>query len=293
MLTRVSLFIFLFSLSFATIIAQDIHSLALPNIAIDGSPDEWPQPFRYYDGNTKLQFAIANDTSYIYICLKITDEQAQNRLFRAGLNVWVDPKGKKKESVGLGFPTKPEHVPGEMGERQNRRSNMDGPRKPDLSKLKQHVFMEQITLRAKGFNGVPDQVLQLNNNYGIKAAFNWDTLDILCIEYQLPVKLTLGHNLTAADTVKPIGLGFVVNGIDTPKGEGEGEEMDGGGMGGRGIGGINNNGRVDGMSNGAGGMNGGMRGSGMHGGGGGMSGSSANQLSQEQKVWSKLVLNYK
>ena len=43
--------------------AQIIHCLweATP-VNVDGKPDEWPQIFNYYDGNTKLQFEFANDT---------------------------------------------------------------------------------------------------------------------------------------------------------------------------------------------------------------------------------------
>ncbi|MDB5282305.1 MAG: hypothetical protein JWO06_1380, partial [Bacteroidota bacterium] len=40
--------------------AQEIHCLRLNTpVVLDGDPSEWPQPFRYYDGATKLQFAMA------------------------------------------------------------------------------------------------------------------------------------------------------------------------------------------------------------------------------------------
>ena len=89
--------------------AQDIHSLKLNTaVTIDGSPDEWPQPFNFYNGETKLQYRIANDSSNIYVCFKVTDEPAQMKMMRAGINVWIDPKGKKKETTRIGFPMKQE-----------------------------------------------------------------------------------------------------------------------------------------------------------------------------------------
>src|ERR1700741_3223775 len=103
----------LFSVCVNRINAQIIHCLwETSPINIDGKPDDWPQPFNYYDGNTKLQFTFANDTGNIYVCLKITDDPTQLRLFNGGLGIWIDPKGKKKETMGVSFPLKLEGAPG-------------------------------------------------------------------------------------------------------------------------------------------------------------------------------------
>jgi hypothetical protein len=289
--------------------AQDIHCLGLKNITIDGKPDEWPQPFRYYEGTTKLQFAFSNDTGNLYICLKITDEVTQLRLFNSGLNIWVDPKGKKKEAVGLFFPIAQAREPGEGGGQKRHHQGGDesgdqATQKTDQFRLRRHARAQQLTLHIKGFMGVPEQVLPLENSFGISAAFDWDTFDILTIEYKLPLALVLGHVLSATDTVKAIGVGFVEPAPEAPHigasnggiqegetGAGDVSTSNGGlrnlnngsNMGGMGQGGYNN-----GMGGGGGmGRGGGGRGGGSH------SAMDTNPANQEQKVWSKVFLRYK
>lgn len=276
--------------------AQTIHSLWMkPSAVVDGDPSEWPQPFRYYDGATKLQFAIGNDTGNIYVCIKITDDITQMRLFRGSLNVWIDPKGKKKETVCISFPTKQETNPEEGPGKHHEHNNMsDDPSvsRSNVLRLKQHAFLQQISLRIKGFTGVPDQVLALKNNYGINVGFNWDSLNILSIEYKFPISLVMGHSLSASDTLKPISIGFVepAENIKTTSAEGESAiDMSQSQPG-------NQAGRYNNMNGGMGGMGGGMNGrNGMGGGGnrgGNMSSVNNNPAAQEQKVWSKVVLNW-
>ncbi len=279
--------------------SQDIHSLSLGAVSVNGNPDEWPQPFRYYEGTTKLQFAFANNTGSLYVCIKVTDAQTQLRLFNSGLNICIDPKGKKKETVVLSFPVKPEGDAGEGGGGQKHRhqgQNEGGPdqslQKTDLLRLKHHARSQQLTLRVKGFTGLPEQVLPLENTYHISAAFDWDSLDILTIEYKLPFALVLGHALMATDTIKPIGVGFIEpapEAVHTSSG-GVPEGDLGAGDVSRSNTGMNQNG-MGGMNNG---MGGGGMGRGMGGGGnrGGGHFQDTNPASQEQKVWSKVFLKW-
>ena len=271
--------------------AQVIHSLWMSSpVVMDGNPTEWPQPFRYYDGNTKLQFSFANDTGDIYVCVKITDDLTQMRLFRSGLNVWIDPKGKKKETICISFPTKGETNPEEgPGKRRSHDAMEEDPSaaRSNILRLKQHASLQQVSLRVKGFTNVPEQVLPLKNNYGINVAFNWDSLNTLTIEYKFPAALVLGHTLAVSDTSKPIGIGFVepAESVKAAAAENEGaidmSKPTTGNMAGR-----------NGYNNGMGGMGGGMnnRGGGM--GGGGMSSAGSNPQTQEQKIWSKVILGW-
>lgn len=280
--------------------AQDIHCLWRGNIAVDGNPDEWPQPFRYYEGTTKLQFAYANDTGNLYICIKVTDAQTQLRLFNSGLNICVDPKGKKKETMVLSFPMKPESEGGEGGGGQRRHHQGEesglesAQQKTDLLRLKHHARVQQLTVRVKGFVGLPEQVLPLDNAYKITAAFDWDTLDILTIEYRLPLRLILGHPLSAMDTIKPIGIGLVE---PAPESARVGASNAGVPQGDVGAGDVSqsNYGQQPGTGYNNG-MNGGMGGGmgGMHGGGHGSMPrqQDTNPANQEQKVWSKVYLRW-
>jgi hypothetical protein len=293
-----------FSLSAGTLLGQNIYCLYETSpVTIDGKPDEWPQIFSYYDGNTKLQFAFANDTGNLYVCLKITDDPTQLRLFNGGLGIWIDPKGKKKETVGISFPLKGDRTPGEGGgegggKHKRQSQGMEETQDPRLQKadavrLKQHAFLTQTTIRVKGFAGVPEQSLPLKNDFGINVSFNWDSLNILTIEYKFPIALVLGHSLTPADTLKPLAVAFIepaLEGIKMPAND-EDNSITGPSSQNTGMNrGMGSGGMGGGMNNGMGG--GGMGGGGRGGGGGNHSSSmpSQNPATMEQKLWSKVFL---
>ncbi len=276
-------FILLIALAPRTAVSQDMRSLwPKKPVVLDGKPDEWPQPFDYYDVATKLQFAMSNDTGNIYLCIKVTDEIVQARLFRSGLNIWFDPKGKRKEAMGISFPLKADQPQNpEPGEKRMEQTDPAKARN-GLARLKQHAMLEQTTLKVKGFPGIPEQVLPLQNNFGINASFSWDSLNILCIEYKIPLALVLGRSLTASDTAKQLGLGFVE---PLPEAARKTTVPDGG------------NSNVD-MSRGSsqmGNMNRGTMGYGAsapHSGAGYGHGEDLGWGGQEQKMWLKFVLGW-
>lgn len=300
------LFVIILTITTTYLSAQDIHSLKLASpVTIDGSPDEWPQPFNFYNGETKLQYRIANDSNNIYVCFKVTDEPAQMKMMRAGINIWLDPKGKKKETMGIAFPLKQEH--GSTGDNPQLKSEGHGQipgqayQKHDFNRFKAMAKANQVLLKVQGFAGISDQTTGIVNNTGVLASFNWDSLNILCVEYQIPIAAVLQHRLTAADTLKPIGIGFVVNALEAQGNWREGENrsdrgnmdnVDLTGSPGTMNGGMNNglnNGMNNGMNGGMGGMNHSHEGLG-GGEGYGHSGGQYSEIAQERKVWSRLIL---
>ena len=125
---------------------------------------------------------------------------------------------------------------------------------------------------------IKEPELPLQNKYGIEIAFDWDSLNILAVEYKIPLSLVYQHPATANDLEHPMGLGIEVGAVETgpPGSHAEGSQNNQGGQRG-GQGGMG----------GAGGRNsGGNRGG----------GSSQNNLANdrfsgdnsEQKVWLKV-----
>src|ERR1051325_10066706 len=72
-------------------------------IKADGIAAEWEIPLRYYDNETRLNYAIANDKENLYICIRVTDKLNQMKIIRAGLQLWMDTTGKKQQQVGVLF----------------------------------------------------------------------------------------------------------------------------------------------------------------------------------------------
>ncbi|OFX79872.1 MAG: hypothetical protein A2X12_07755 [Bacteroidetes bacterium GWE2_29_8] len=60
----------------------------------------------YYDSENQTQFLIFNDTSNMYLLLKVFDETMQRQIIRNGLTVWIDIKDGKRKEIGINFPIK-------------------------------------------------------------------------------------------------------------------------------------------------------------------------------------------
>src|ERR1035437_11092458 len=67
------------------------------SIVVDGKPNEWPTPLKYFDEKSKLQYAVTNDYENLYFCIKAADEQTQTKILRAGLQVWIDTTGNNEQ----------------------------------------------------------------------------------------------------------------------------------------------------------------------------------------------------
>ncbi len=75
-------------------------------VVIDGQLTDWP------DGLTPLQpaplaVALTNDADHLYLGLSVNDPRLSRRIMMGGFTVWLDPKGGRKQRVGIRFPIGP------------------------------------------------------------------------------------------------------------------------------------------------------------------------------------------
>jgi len=76
-------------------------------IVVDGSADDWagklvPIP------DAPIFLGIQNDRSFLYICLKTTDDAAKKRIQALGVNFYLDGSGKADRSFGVRYPASAE-----------------------------------------------------------------------------------------------------------------------------------------------------------------------------------------
>jgi hypothetical protein len=76
-------------------------------IVVDGSADDWagklvPIP------DAPIFMGIQNDGSFVYLCLKTTDEAAKKRIQALGVNFYLDGSGKADRSFGIRYPASAE-----------------------------------------------------------------------------------------------------------------------------------------------------------------------------------------
>ncbi len=266
------------SISLAATAQDALSTWTSQPLTVDGKASEWPQFFRFYAPGTRFQFDVMNDKTNLYVCVRATEMEAQARLLHSGLTLWFDPAGKKKQQEGISFPVKLDHTADELnrGENTGKRQAGDGGASLHrrVSGLRERVVFAQTGIKNIKMPGIAEPMLPLTNPNGLTVAYDWDSLDILYVEYQIPLSLILGHTPTAAELAKPIGLGLDVGAMDAPA-------RSGGGAPGTTPTGMGNN-------RGMGGRPGGMTGQGQT-----MSGPSYDPNAAEQKTWLKLHLDIK
>src|SRR5258705_9332117 len=142
----------------------------------DGTTDEWPADKFLEDKETGIQYALDNDAENLYMALIITSQPEQMKLMSMGMRMFIDIKAKHKENRGVEFPVTRETGSTPMAQ-------PGGQEKPDLKQIRMMFGRNLISLKLLGFtDGEPtEQGLEIDGS--AKIAFNWDSSDVMQIEY--------------------------------------------------------------------------------------------------------------
>jgi len=268
----------------------------------DGNLTEWPNPLRFYDQESGINYSISNDHNNMYFCCNISNEFMQMKILRSGLEFGIDTLGKKSFSVSIKYPA------GILPENQPRTKTNAEPRtgpsqKPDRSAFKLKLLSEATEIQLTGFKPALGKIIYLPdpNKTGLSAAISFDANGTMNYESVIPFSTFYKNKLAPSDSNKVFNFRIKINPVaDSNNSPGNGNGMRGGGSrsGGMGGGGMRGGGMRGGNMGGGdmgGGMGGGrgMRGGGMNGGrmsGGNGYQSNANSLT---KTTIKLKLAYR
>lgn len=243
---------------------------------IDGQSNDWPSPLRFYDSGSKLSYELCNDSSNLYLALRVTDRRTMMKIRHRGIQFAIDTAtGHARYATQCSFPY---HGRYEIDPFAGDAELLDDPltqssdgtvlqesRKPNqLSEGEERTPQLPITMLIKKFKDIPlaDSVLSFPNNYGIEMAMNNNPDELFC-ELKIPFASFYRSHLSAKDTINPLFFQFhlAAGGDHRPAGgTGQAPHVNLGGMNG---GGMRSGGGMHGGSMGGGGM----RGGGMHGGG--------------------------
>ncbi len=238
-------------------------------ITIDGAYADWTGRNMEYFDDAQVGVAVRNDAEYLYVMVATRQDRAIRLLKRAGLRVWLDSSGKKKDNLSLLYfgdlepdTAKPDFEPraGEFPEKA-------------MEEMREKRQMMKGMIRIDGEAG--ESLIPDDGSQGPWFAADEDK-GLLTYEMRFPLTsdgvAAVGLNAAPGDKIS-IG---VEPGMTMQQPEGM---RPGGGM--RGGGGM------------GGGRGGGMRGGGMGGGkgGGGMRGEDAP--SAPEKKWFDIKLAVK
>ncbi|MFL5810442.1 MAG: hypothetical protein ACJ749_13035 [Flavisolibacter sp.] len=249
------------------------------NHSLDGKINEWPAQKFEADAATQLKYAVDNDKQNLYLVLSISNSREQMRIMREGMVLYIDTKGKKKESHGIEFPVKRDQANDIIMNFKNDANGNINEQSPEQKKammkaMRAEMALNLTSIKVFGFSEDKSEEQGLIMPGSANVAFGWDSTDAMNIEYRIP--LSFLENSSSADQ-KEISVGWKLNGFQMSSHNSSSEYSGGGRHGGGGYG-----------------SGGGHRGNG-GGGYGNHEGNSNNQqnfesMLKDQIFWTKYIL---
>ena len=213
-----------------------------PKLDIDESRRYWNDSLEY-NAENRIMYGFKNDSSNLYITMRVLDNDVQKTILRLGMTVWIDTSGRKKDRVGINYPLGFKNAPvgiQESARADLRKADPDEERKND-HKRAQRYLNQMIEMELIGLSPEPVRTL-IKSQIGISVRAFFDSAGVMNYHVIVPFK-ALQYKLHA-DVLgkKPhyISIGFETgkteNRLDASQGGSQPGAMGNGGMGGAGAG---------------------------------------------------------
>jgi len=191
---------------------SDVANAKFMPVAVDGKNSEWGS-LNFYDDQTQLNFAIANDADNIYLCFITGTQTAQMKLMRAGMKIMLNTKGKSKHEASVIFPLpQTRQLLQDSGIDKNNLPPAPGGQ-PVLNKesFRQNYIAHHTTMQVNGF-AITNGEISINNA-GIHAAISWDSVSNMVYEIAIAKNEFYGAGYSAKDLSAGITLSVELNGL--------------------------------------------------------------------------------
>jgi hypothetical protein len=197
---------------------------------LDGKLTEWPAQNFQTDPGTEIRYAMDNDNRNLYLALAIPNSRMQIKLMHQGMEMYIDLKAKKKEGKGIEFPVKKNAQADDAIMTFNSQNSNDviehstpEQKKAKLKAMRASLALSLTTMRLFGFEGHKSEEQGLVMPGSANIAFAWDSTDVMCIEYRIPLSLVEGSSSLSQ---KEVSIGWKINGFQRPTTSGESETAD-------------------------------------------------------------------
>lgn len=187
-------------------------------LKIDGSSSDWKTTLDSKN-NDSYSYGISNDMENLYIRININDLSIQKKVMLAGLTVWIDTTGKKKETSGITCPI--QKIPSSKINRISR----------DIPRWDNNQILDAEFI---GFEKSIETYYITNNPYEIEVSIDQDEFKSLYYEMKIPFKSIYSN--CSNISLKTLSIGLETGTIKMPS-QGVSSQpisMTGGGKGGRG-----------------------------------------------------------
>ncbi|MDP4282500.1 MAG: hypothetical protein Q8867_10185, partial [Bacteroidota bacterium] len=179
-------------------------------IKVDGNPAEWPSKILFCNFDAKVYYGAANDSNHLYFCVEILNSAEQMKIMRNGLEIWINPEGKKKKTSLVNVTFGSGNKPGEPGDNRMRPptggpgSNQmkppqgdslppsilkgNPPKKQGKMMPRQRAFSFPGNITTEGFrDGFNSTWIPGKGKDDFSAFFAYDSTGALILEVRVPV----------------------------------------------------------------------------------------------------------
>jgi hypothetical protein len=179
----------------------------------DGVVSEWQASQFTNDKETGISTAVDNDNSQLFVALKVNNMNSIAKIMGLGMNIFIDLKGKHRESTTIEYPIKASAS--QIIEFARKFKDGNGKNiKVDDAIIKNEFLTRMAIMKTSGLTGQDeDKLYGLINDNGLTVAFSIDeTNNNLFIEYAIPFQLLDAS--AGSLTGKKISIGLRLNAPD-------------------------------------------------------------------------------
>lgn len=182
-------------------------------VVADGKIDEWPNPLRFYDDKSKVNYTITNDNNNLYICMKVVSPETQIKIVRGGVELKIDTLGNTKYPISFNYPIAGQPATFEMDKRDGEEQ---GAARPKREELKNRMVEQAQEAELVGFKNHLNGIINLHKNqYGIAACIEFDKSGVLFYEAIIPFKTFYKDALSKSDINKVYAFQIKLNAINS------------------------------------------------------------------------------
>ena len=177
--------------------------------------------------------------------VSIANFREQMKIMRQGMDLYIDPKGKKKEGKGIEFPVKRDQSTTDLimnyrnqGSENAEQESLEQ-RNAAMKAMRAEMALGLSSMKVFVFSEDKSEEQGLVMPGSANIAFAWDSTNVMNIEYSIPLSF---FGTTSSLDQKDISIGWKVNGFQFSSNR-SGESSTGGGRragGGHGVHGDSN-----------------------------------------------------
>lgn len=178
------------------------------NVKVDGKANEWNNQFQAYNKNTAIFYTMANNNDNLYLTIQATDKASLQKVIGGGFTLTITPKEKGANAVSIATP----YLLGSNRSKITQKINLqDALVDADLPALNNVIAINFEEMYIKGIAAIPDSVISVYNEHGIKIAALIDINKAYTCELAIPLK----YISQPTGTISTFNYNLKLNGMKT------------------------------------------------------------------------------